>query len=95
MEIRRYGGLEEKTAQDLLKKLVRQAEREDLLGEITPSDVTFEAYVPRFLARAKRDQTDTSYTALAGIVNNRLGAFFGRMKLRDIGPREIDFEESC
>lgn len=89
-DIRRYGGPDRATALALLERLQREIDREDLLGEVKESDIRFEAFVPRYLAYAEREQTPLAYKTLSALIHNRLGPGFNNMRLRTIRPADIE-----
>ncbi|MDA1193919.1 MAG: tyrosine-type recombinase/integrase [Planctomycetota bacterium] len=65
-------------------------DREDLLGEIAESDVSFGEFVPRYLEYAQREQTPLAYHSIRNLIPNRLGPFFAHMRLRTIRPADIE-----
>ena len=70
-DLRCFGGSDRATALALLERLQRESDREDLLGEVLESDVTFGAFVPRYLEYAKREQTPLAYGTVRALIPPR------------------------
>jgi len=89
-EIRRYAGPDRATALGVLEGLTREMDREDLLGEVPESDITFGEFVPRYLEYAQREQTELAYRTVRALIPNRLGPFFNPMVLRKVRSADIE-----
>ena len=89
-EITRYAGPDRATARDVLERLQREADRQELLGERPERDVTFEDFTVEYLEYSKRNHAPSTQDNRRRLVENVLVPHFRGRTLGSITRPDVE-----